>query len=412
MITPVLILRLTLLLALAGFGLALCRTLEARYRHLLCTAALLLSLLLPLQFPFYFPLHLPWLSVLARVQLPLSAVFTVAAGSADSPSHTLQSSWVHALWLVGVLLVSARYAAGLLYLVWQTRKAPLYPVADVATCVELNLSGASVRLASVSAPMVWGWLNPVILLPKEASAWSPEQVRLALMHELAHVYRRDLWTSLLWMVAKAIYWFHPLIWWLSLRAREEQELACDARVLQAGASPPEYAGLLVDIARHVHSPAVLGCAMVTHPNLLRGRIMHILQSRPRSFSGKGLIVLFVSLGLMAGAGFIAFGEDHPATSDQHVYKIGGDVSAPRIISKIEPEYSDAAKNKKIEGGVLLRVVIDTAGAPRDIRVMRSLDPDLDANAIAAITEWRFAPAKKDGKAVSCEANIEVNFRLQ
>jgi TonB family protein len=401
MITPLLILRLTLVLALTGFGLAVCRKLEARYRHSLCITAVLLAL------------QLPWLSAFAKLPLPLPAGFTVAVRSAGSSSHTLQFPWIHALWLTGILLVVVRYAAGLLYLVWQTRKAAPYYVTEPGISLDLNAAGVSVRIAPISAPLVWGWVNPVILLPEEASTWSPEHVRLALLHELAHVQRKDLWTSLLWIPAKAIYWFHPLVWWLSVRAREEQELACDARVLQAGASPAEYAGLLVDIARHVHSPAVLGCAMVTHPNLLRGRIMHILQSRPRSSSGRSLISLLVSLGLMASAAILAIAApDHPtASNDQQIYKIGGDVSSPRVISKIEPEYSDAAKSQKIQGGVLLNIVIDAAGVPHDIRVMRSLDPDLDANAVQAVTEWRFSPAMKGGKPVACEAKVQINFHL-
>jgi TonB family protein len=401
MFTPLLILKLTVVLASAALSLALCRTLDARFRSSLCTIAIVLALLLPL---------LGFLG--AAVPVPIPAVFTFAGRSSASSVHSLHVPW-HTAWLTGLLLVAVRYLAGLLYLAWRTRKATPYPVADPAMRLELNAVSASVRLAPVPAPLVWGWVNPVILLPEEASSWSPETVRLALLHELAHVHRLDLWASLLWIVAKAIYWFHPLVWWLSARAREEQELACDTRVLAAGASPAEYAGLLVDIARHVHSPAIFGCAMVTHPNLLKGRVMHILQSRPRSSSAKGLVSLFLSLGLMAGAGIVAVAApDHPATNDQHVYKIGGDVSAPKVISKLEPEYSEPAKDNKVQGSVLLRLVIDASGLPKDIKVLRTLDPGLDANAIAAVTQWRFSPAMKSGKPVACEANIEVNFRLK
>jgi TonB family protein len=402
MITPLLIFKLTIVLASAALSLAICRPLDARFRNCLCTLAIVLALFLPL------------FGVLgAAVPLPIPAIFTFSARSNASSAHTLYFPW-HNLWLAGLLLVAVRYLSGLLYLAWRTRNAVQHRVADPVMQLELNAVGASVRLAPVPAPLVWGWVNPVILLPEEASSWSPETVRLALLHELAHVHRLDLWTSLLWMLAKAMYWFHPLVWWLSARAREEQELACDARVLAAGASPTEYAGLLVDIARHVHSPAVFGCAMVTHPSLLKGRVMHILQSRPRSSSAKGLVSLFVSLGLMAAASIVAIAApDHPpAATDQHVYKIGGDVSSPKVISKLEPEYSQSAKEKKIQGSVLLGVVIDASGLPKDIQVLRPLDPGLDANAIAAVTQWRFSPGMKAGKPVACEAKIEVNFHLK
>jgi TonB family protein len=401
MITLLLIFKLTVVLAAAAVSLIICRALDARFRHSLCTLAIALALLLPL-----------FGTLGAAVPLPIPAVFTFAARSSASSANTFHVPWQN-LWLAGLLLVAARYLVGLLYLVWHTRNAVPFAF-DPVLRFELNAVNASVRLAPVPAPLVWGWLNPVILLPEEASSWSPETMRMALLHELGHVHRLDLWTSLLWMLVKALYWFHPLVWWLSARARQEQELACDARVLAAGASPAEYAGLLVDIARHVHSPAVFGCAMVTHRNLLKGRVMHILQSRTRPSSGKGLLSLFVSLGLMAGASIVAIAApDHPAAAnDQHVYKIGGDVSSPKVISKLEPEYSQAAKEKKIQGAVLLRVVIDASGLPKDILVLRPLDPGLDANAIAAVTQWRFSPGMKAGKPVACEAKIEVNFRLK
>ena len=139
--------------------------------------------------------------------------------------------------------------------------------------------------------------------------------------------------------------------------------------------------------------------------------MHILQFRPGSFSVKGLVGLLVSVGLIAGAGFVALAKyDHPdATANQHVYKIGGDVSAPRIIQKFEPEYTQSAKEKKVQGSVLLALVIDASGNPKDIRVLRSLDQGLDENAITAVSQWDFAPAMKEGKPVAVDAKVEINY---
>ena len=95
-----------------------------------------------------------------------------------------------------------------------------------------------------------------------------------------------------------------------------------------------------------------------------------------------------------------------------VYKIGNGVSTPRLIEKHEPEYTQEAKDAKIEGSVLLSTVIDVDGYVRDIKVLRSLDPGLDANAVSAVATWVFKPAEKDGQPVAVSAHIEVNFRLQ
>jgi TonB family protein len=94
-----------------------------------------------------------------------------------------------------------------------------------------------------------------------------------------------------------------------------------------------------------------------------------------------------------------------------VYRAGGDVKPPSLVSKVEPSYSDEARNAKISGSVLLSVVVDPTGVPRDIRVTRPLGLGLDEKAIEAVSKWRFAPGMKDGKPVSVRATIDVSFRL-
>jgi TonB family protein len=94
-----------------------------------------------------------------------------------------------------------------------------------------------------------------------------------------------------------------------------------------------------------------------------------------------------------------------------VYRIGGDVSAPQIITKVEPEYSEEARKAKYQGVVMLSIVVDANGIPRDIKVVRPLGLGLDEKAIEAVQRWRFRPAMKGGKPVAVTANVEVNFRL-
>ena len=93
------------------------------------------------------------------------------------------------------------------------------------------------------------------------------------------------------------------------------------------------------------------------------------------------------------------------------YRIGGGVSAPSILFKVEPEYSEEARKAKFQGTVLLFVVVDEHGNPRDIQVIRPLGLGLDQKAVEAVEKWKFTPGKKDGKPVPVQAQIEVNFRL-
>jgi TonB family protein len=87
------------------------------------------------------------------------------------------------------------------------------------------------------------------------------------------------------------------------------------------------------------------------------------------------------------------------------------VSAPRIISKQEPVYSEQARNARLEGSVSLSLVVDTDGVPKNVTILKGLGLGLDQKAVEAVGAWRFAPAQKDGKPVPLVLNILVNFRL-
>ncbi|HWR14454.1 MAG TPA: energy transducer TonB [Terriglobales bacterium] len=93
------------------------------------------------------------------------------------------------------------------------------------------------------------------------------------------------------------------------------------------------------------------------------------------------------------------------------YRVGGGVSAPRILYAPDPDYSEEARKAKYQGTVVLWVVIGPDGRPRDIRVQRSLGLGLDEKAMEAVRTWKFDPARKDGQPVAVQINVEVNFRL-
>jgi protein TonB len=93
------------------------------------------------------------------------------------------------------------------------------------------------------------------------------------------------------------------------------------------------------------------------------------------------------------------------------YRVGGGVSAPRVIFKPDPEYSDEARKAKYQGTVVLWMVIGPDGRPRDIQVQRALGMGLDEKAVEAVRRWTFEPARLNGKPVPVQINVEVNFRL-
>lgn len=391
-----LLLKITTLLSVAtGFYLA-ARRASATWRHSLCMVTLALICIAPF----------------GHVNVPVHGGFvfrTIATGgevlSGNAPTVL---SYLPLIWLAGAILVAARFLLGVSYLSLKSR---------AAQSSEWRESGIRVRFARVGTPMVWGWMKPLILLPREAAAWPCERRKMAIQHELTHLRRHDNWISLLAACACAAYWFHPLVWFLSRRLLIEQELICDENVLASGISATGYAELLVEVSRNLSSPALFGCAMFSNRNQLRGRIVKILAYRKKStLSKSGRLGFALAVTVLMSMSFIAPVNAHTARvtdkTPTGVYKIGGDVLPPQVLNKVEPQYTKAAKNKKIQGTTVLFVVINTDGQAQDIRVTKSLDAGLDQKAIEAVRQWSFEPATKDGEPVAVQATIEIHFKLK
>jgi TonB family protein len=98
--------------------------------------------------------------------------------------------------------------------------------------------------------------------------------------------------------------------------------------------------------------------------------------------------------------------------ERGIFRAGaGGVTAPRLIYKTEPEYSEEARKAKYQGTVLLYIEVDPSGRATNIQVRRSLGLGLDDKAVAAVSQWKFKAGTKDGKPVTVAASVEVNFRL-
>jgi protein TonB len=94
-----------------------------------------------------------------------------------------------------------------------------------------------------------------------------------------------------------------------------------------------------------------------------------------------------------------------------VFRVGGGVSAPKVVYQPDPEYSEEARKAKYQGVCVLSLIVGPDGKPRDVKVARSLGLGLDEKAIEAVNQWKFEPAQKDGRPVAVAINVEVTFRL-
>jgi beta-lactamase regulating signal transducer with metallopeptidase domain len=149
--------------------------------------------------------------------------------------------------------------------------------------------------SEASMPLACGILSPVIIVPENAERWPAWKRRNILVHELAHVQRFDCLTQAFATLLCAIYWFNPLAWVAASRMRIERELACDDRVLAAGSQPVDYADHLLEVAKSLRPAAGTGMAAIAmaRPSNLSTRLVAVLDStrsrRGMSRSGAALL---------------------------------------------------------------------------------------------------------------------------
>ena len=105
---------------------------------------------------------------------------------------------------------------------------------------------------------------------------------------------------------------------------------------------------------------------------------------------------------------------NPPEVSPGVYQIGDGVTSPVLKKQVRPKYTQDAKNAKIEGVVLMSVIVGKDGRVMNVHVLKSLDSvhGLDNQAFRAVKEWKFAPGKKDGKPVAVQVTIEMTFTLK
>ena len=97
--------------------------------------------------------------------------------------------------------------------------------------------------------------------------------------------------------------------------------------------------------------------------------------------------------------------------DEEVYDVGGDVKAPRVLHRVVPEFTQKSRDRHVEGSVILAAVVTSKGEPRQIRVQKGVEQDLDQQAVEALKQWQFAPGTKANKPVATRVSIEIRFNV-
>ena len=155
-------------------------------------------------------------------------------------------------------------------------------------------------------PMTWGFLKPMIALPVESEEWVEPQLRSVVLHEDAHIRRRDWAVTIGFRLLAALYWANPLVWVLQYFFEQDCERAADDSVLAQGLDAPEYAGRLVEVAKTMrHHRSRIPAVTMARSAQLNGRVAAILSAKTPRGVLKGWTRASV-LGLLA-SGAVAAG---------------------------------------------------------------------------------------------------------
>ena len=254
--------------------------------------------------------HWVWFASSAKFLLPFSVLVGMGALVPRHSALTVQPGWVVAVAQIGESLttppaaaaraavtldgVHGNYLAAAALAVWAcgftaiavcwlVRWRRVHALRRTATPFgapsSVKYAVPVMSSSGLGEPGVFGILRPVLLLPEGiGERLNPAQLDAILAHELCHVRRRDNLTSTIHMAVQALFWFHPLVWWLGARLLDERERACDEEVLRLGSKPQVYAEGILNVCKlYVESP--LSCVSgVTGANLKR-RIEQIMTQR-------------------------------------------------------------------------------------------------------------------------------------
>ncbi len=226
----------------------------------------------------------PRLNVVEQIGEPLTILASPGRLLAQRAPDRVPAVLV-SLWLCG-------FAANCL--AWWRRWRQVRAAWRAASTLPLNLPIPVLSSAARLEPGVFGLFRPFLLLPEGLREHlTPKQFDAIVAHELCHVRRRDNLSSAIHMVVEALFWFHPMVWWIQSRLVEERERACDEAVLRMGSDPQDYAEGIVTVCRFYLKSPLVCVAGVTGADLKR-RVEAIMLNRPaESMNFRRKLLLFV-----------------------------------------------------------------------------------------------------------------------
>jgi beta-lactamase regulating signal transducer with metallopeptidase domain len=209
--------------------------------------------------------------------------------------------WFTACYFLGLVLMLARFSAGMLQLFSLRTGGAVQPSAAMNELFltqkrHIKLDGPVKLIISAKAqvPMVIGFLKPIILLPAAAVAQlDPQQLETILLHELAHIKRHDYLVNILQTIVETILFFNPFVWFISTMIRREREHCCDDLVVNHVSEPILYATALASLASQRRTVSLNIVAATGEPTQLYNRIERMMDMKKKSFSYSQMVATII-----------------------------------------------------------------------------------------------------------------------
>ncbi len=372
-----------------------------RIRYAVCCGALLILAALPVVTAI--ALYDPFASASAgpaAITLTIRAVWTGAQSSTALPfEHWLSVAqpWILKLWILGVVFFSMRlaYLSASLSSVRRFASPPAASILAVANALARRMGARrAIRVlvtANSDGPSVVGWLRPAILFPAATLLnLTPDQLEAILAHEIAHLRRYDDVVNIAQSVIETVLFYHPAIWWLSNRIRDERELCCDDLAVRVSGNPLCYARALTALERlRVQPPSLSVATIGIASSPLEYRIRRLVDNERTPEYGSSSLAGFLALSL--------------AIVCLAAYSSPANGSAPAPPALVE--YPESARIEGIQGTVPVRVNIDELGTVSGARAIGG-PRELRQAAVKSATAMRFDSGTPAGT-----EQINVAFEL-
>ncbi|WP_176365239.1 TonB family protein [Pseudoalteromonas ulvae] len=315
--------------------------------------------------------------------------YTVTLAEQGQGQFNLQFSWF--LWLVG--LVSTLFVS---FIAHKQRIAHQPAQLKISQQVPIEV----VTSFQVASPLLIGFIKPKLVLPANyESLYTQQQLAMIIEHELCHYRRKDTLFNLFAVSLLCLFWFNPLSWLGYQSYRRMQELACDETVLHNKSPEQRLAygkAMLLSIENNQHQ--LYAYTHYTEKRTMLNRL-NFIKTRSAHKPFLQIVLLTLVTGLLGG---VAVAGDHTnETLAKHTNEI-------KPIMRIEPKYPPLAARDNIEGSVVLKYDISSAGKVENVSIVGAEPQNVfNHNAKVALEQWQYQPSSAGFKGVL----VQLDFAL-